>query len=128
MEIRAKGLLPRQMSIRKTLLWFALTALTLTCAPDRPPEYAIVHFNKGTEVLDGVTVKFGGFESLCGVLIPNAEKIHDGVRTPLPETVKVAWQTPDGKTHEALIPVRGERPFRELVVTVDGRVASAVLR
>ncbi len=116
------------MRVRETTLGLAITVLMLACAPDRRPEYAIVHVNSGAEVLDDVAVKFENFESLCGILIPNGEKVHDGVSTPLPDKVTVVWKTPDGKSHEAVVPVSGERPFRELVVTVDGDVASAVLR
>jgi len=95
---------------------------------DRRPQYAVVHVNTGAETLDNVVVKYGTFESLCGVLVPNAEKAQGGVKATVPERLTVVWTTPDGKPHEKAVTVEGSRPFSELVVTISGDVVTAVLR
>lgn len=100
----------------------------VACDVDRRPEYAVVHINKGNDTLQNVSVKYGVFESLCGVLPSNAEKGQSGVKVPVPEQVSVVWKTSDGHDHEQVVSVSGDRPFRELVVTINGTVAEARLR
>ena len=100
----------------------------IACQVDQRAEYTVIHINAGSQPLDNVSVKYDDFESLCGVLPPAAEKGQSGVKVPVPSAVKVVWTTPDGRDHEQLVTVRGERPFRDLVVTIDGARTSASLR
>lgn len=116
--------------MRSTLLSLTcaiVAGLMLSCGVDERPEYSIVLLNTGSTDLNEVAVKYGAFSSLGGVLIPNAESVQGGVRVKVPDVVTVVWTTVDGKRHDERVPVRGQRPFRKLTVTINGDTVTAVV-
>lgn len=109
-------------------VWLLLAVLVTSCEVDDRPQYSIVLLNTGAAEIADAAVKYAGFKSLGGVLIPNAEKGQSGVKVPVPDTVVVVWRTKEGKPHEQNVQVRGSRPFRQMLVTIDGDTATVVLK
>lgn len=78
-----------------------LALAAIGCAPP----FDIVLLNSGTRNVSGAHVSFNGFQSLGGVLVPNAEKVHGGVNERVPEMAALEWIDSSGRSHTTSLTV-----------------------
>ena len=79
-------------------------------------EYNFVHQNISNEKLDFVKVKFGNFQSACGILPAGGKASHMMVNRhgPVPDEVTVQWfRVRDGKEFEKKIKLRSLLPSED---------------